>query len=96
MVVLPKEVAKTGYPGTPWPSVYITAKWDFNITRNENENDRGLERDEEGRWWLKHGMKHGSWIVQFDEGDGGWDVGWWNGELNFPPGDFRKEGEKRN
>ncbi|KAF2465153.1 uncharacterized protein BDR25DRAFT_360775 [Lindgomyces ingoldianus] len=70
LIVEPKEVAKRGYPGTPWPSVYITARWSFNISEG---ND--------GVMLLEHGYDHGGWWTQPDDLDGRkWRVYWWNGQ----------------
>jgi len=59
--------AKTGYPGSAWPSAYAVVKWDF-----------GMERGGEGRCVLKHGMGHGEWVaapvVGYDEEK--WRVYW--------------------
>ena len=76
MFAEPKAVAKTGWPGTPWPSPYISVKWDFNVTQDE----------ETGQWMLDHGFDHGDWIAQPDTliADDRWSILWWNGtSLDF-------------
>lgn len=73
MSAVPKAVAKTGWPGSQWPSVYISAKWDFNVTKDGKT----------GKWWMEHGFDHGEWIAQPVElvGDDRWSVLWWNGRF---------------
>ena len=75
MIIPDIEHAKTGYPGSAWPSAYLVVVWDFGVERGEGET--------EGRWWLRHGMGHGVWVaapmVGYDEEK--WRVYWWNGTL---------------
>jgi hypothetical protein len=75
MIIPDVAHAKTGYPGSAWPSVYNDVKWDFGVDREEG--------DGEGRRVLRHGMEHGEWVaapmVGYDEEK--WRVYWWNGML---------------
>jgi hypothetical protein len=67
-----QTIAKTGYPGSAWPSVYIAARWGF-----------GIQRDEDGRWIMGTGMEFGDWRAQPDtylHKKDTWSIFWWSGK----------------
>ncbi|RDL37628.1 uncharacterized protein BP5553_05061 [Venustampulla echinocandica] len=71
MSVITKSAAQSGFPGTPWPSVYISAKWQFNIAKDTLT----------GKWMLLNPYDHGGWTSQLNTQppDGTWAILWWNG-----------------
>ena len=73
LVLVDRQHAHTGYPGTPWPSVYTFAKAEFNLT--EYTDSSGSKSK-----FLEHGLNHGDWWALSDDAEPWkWRVLWWNG-----------------
>ena len=76
MSAIEKSHAQTGYPGTPWPSVYNAAKWQFDVVK-----DQGAKK-----WKMLHGYDHGSWRASPDMyllKEDTWSIYWWSGTFCF-------------
>ncbi|KAH8672142.1 hypothetical protein BGZ60DRAFT_406620 [Tricladium varicosporioides] len=79
MVVEPLANAKTGFLGSAWPSVYISAVWGFPVFVREEGYGQLKKR------WLGFKFDHGSWRAQKDTlypNNDHWTVFWWNGTAN--------------
>lgn len=94
-VVEPQTVAKTGYPGSPWPSVYNDASWDFQVKAAITLPRRDTPASPDltislGKLLLGHNKGHGEWRSQKDISDINsgerWEAVWTNGKflLDFP------------